>query len=153
VQGLNDARGMGLVDRLPRVHAVQTHGAYPLERAYARVAGLADATRMRYARTHRSQFMWPWEREPRSIAHGILDDETYDWAAVVEGMLDTRGHPIVVGEDDLRTANALARESTASDVDYTGTAGLAGFIHALATTPSMRHETIALIFSGARRPE
>ena len=55
--------------------------------------------RLRFASHHRSEFMWPWEEEPRSIAHGILDDETYDWLAVVEGMLATGGRPLVVGED------------------------------------------------------
>ena len=23
--------------------------------------------------------MWAWETTPASVAHGILDDETYDW--------------------------------------------------------------------------
>ena len=54
-----------------------------------------------YAAHHRSEFMWPWEHEPHSIAHGILDDETYDWLAVVEGMLATGGGPLVVGEETL----------------------------------------------------
>jgi hypothetical protein len=29
------------------------------------------------------------------VATGILDDETYDWRAVVEGMLTTGGRPLV----------------------------------------------------------
>ena len=53
--------------------------------------------------------MWPWETEPHSIAHGILDDETYDWAAVVEAMLTTGGRPVVVSEELLARANQLAR--------------------------------------------
>ena len=80
------------------------------------------------AAQHRSEFMWPWENEPHSIAHGILDDETYDWLAVVEAMLATGGQPIVVDEDTLAHANALARRATGSDVDYTGSAGLAGLL-------------------------
>ena len=43
-----------------------------------------------------------------SVATGILDDETYDWRAVVEGMLPTRGQPLVVSEDVLLKANRLA---------------------------------------------
>ncbi len=148
VQGYADARGMGLIDRIPVVHAVQTQGAFPLARAFTRVGDLAAGARMPFARTHRSRFMWPWEQEPRSVAQGILDDETYDWAAVVEGMLETGGHPVVVDETALLSANALARESTASDVGHTGTAGLAGLIHALATAPAMRRESVAVIFSG-----
>ena len=56
---------------------------------------------LHYAATHRSEFMWPWEEEPISIATGILDDETYDWLAVVEGMLLTGGVPLVVDEQTL----------------------------------------------------
>ena len=69
--------------------------------------------------------------EPRSIAHGILDDETYDWLAVVEGMLATGGHPVVVDERTLVDANKLARLATGSDVDHTGSAGLAGLLEPL----------------------
>ena len=43
-----------------------------------------------WAARHRSAFMWPWETEPHSVADGILDDETYDWLAVVRGMLAQR---------------------------------------------------------------
>ena len=50
--------------------------------------------------------MWPWEDEPRSIAHGILDDETYDWLAVVEGLLRSGGGALVVDEETLQRANA-----------------------------------------------
>lgn len=152
VRGFARAKRLGLVDRVPRIHAVQTRGAFPLARAYARVAALAGEDRMQQARAHRSQFMWPWEAEPRSVAHGILDDETYDWAAVVEGMLDTGGSPIVVDEVRLEAANALAREATAIDVDHTGSAGLAGVVNALAADPSIGGESIAVIFSGRRRP-
>jgi threonine synthase len=67
--------------------------------------------------------MWPWETEPRSIAHGILDDETYDWAAVVEGMLRSGGSPIVVDDDELHAANRLARDTTRVEVSHTGSAG------------------------------
>jgi threonine synthase len=104
-----------------------------------------------YARHHRSAFMWPWEVEPQSVAGGILDDETYDWAAVVEGMVRTGGYPIVVDEDALLHANAIARSTTGIDVDHTGSAGLAGLIALARTVPDVRDEHVAVIFSGVRR--
>jgi threonine synthase len=116
---------------LPALLAVQTTGASPLARAYRRVAervaaGEAPDKVLAYAATHRSQFMWPWETEPRSVAHGILDDETYDWLAVVGALLASGGQPVVVDEAGLEEANRLARKATGLVVDHTGSAGLAG---------------------------
>jgi threonine synthase len=127
-QGLEDGRTLGVLERLPALMAVQTEGAFPLARAYDRVA--AANKDLTYAATHRSQFMWPWESTPQSIAHGILDDETYDWLAVVKAMLATGGHPTVVGETTLEEANRLARKTTGIDVDHTGSAGFAGALQA-----------------------
>jgi threonine synthase len=90
--------------------------------------------------------MWPWESEPTSIATGILDDETYDWCAVVTGMLETGGWPVVVSEEQLRQANELARSATVIDVDPTGSAGLAGLMEA-----SQDEEQVAVLFTGKRR--
>ena len=174
VQGLAHARRAGSLSRLPRIYTVQTAGGHPLARAYdrlvARMPGVVESEpgssrvrqgiaengalvdeAMSYARQHRSQFMWPWEQEPRSIAHGILDDETYDWAAVVEGMLRTGGRPIVVGEERLAQANAIARAATGIDVDHTGSAGLAGLMEALPQEPALQNARVAVIFSGVRR--
>ena len=178
VKGFDEARRAGVITRLPAFHGVQTAGAYPLARAYQRLVELfPDASPARtprpgspaslaeglarehapideglaFARTHRSQFMWPWEREPRSIAHGILDDETYDWAAVVEGMLRSGGRPVVVSEERLREANERGRSATGINVDHTGSAGLAGLLEALSDDEALRHSRVAVIFSGAVR--
>jgi threonine synthase len=95
--------------------------------------------------------MWPWEEEPRSVAHGILDDETYDWLAVVEGMLETGGEALVVDEPSLEAANALACETTGIDVDHTGSAGLAGLLDLRARGRVADDEKVAVLFTGAVR--
>ena len=97
--------------------------------------------------------MWPWEEEPKSVATGILDDETYDWAAVVGGMLATHGSPVVVSEDTLREANALALEATAIDVDHTGSSGLAGLLELARRGEIGSNERVAVLFTGIRRRE
>jgi len=140
---------------VPRLHAVQTLGGHPLQRAYQRVLdrlkkeSIDDA--LKYAATHRSEFMWPWETEPKSIAHGILDDETYDWLAIVRAMIETGGHPVIVDEATLKEANAIARKRTGIDVDPTGSSGLAGALamHEAGALPT--HESIGVIFSGVTR--
>jgi threonine synthase len=95
--------------------------------------------------------MWPWEHEPHSIARGILDDETYDWLAVVEGMLDTGGRPLVVGEETLADANRLGRSATGIDVDPTGSAGLAGLLALRDAGEIGDDERVAVLFTGVVR--
>jgi threonine synthase len=159
IESFDECVALGALPRAPRVHTVQTTGAWPLRRAFDRVAGRvpADATAgdrrsaLSYAATHRSEFMWPWETEPHSVAHGILDDETYDWLAVVEGMLQTGGSPVVVGEDILVRANGLAASATGIDVDPTGSAGLAGLLALRDGGALGDHERVAVLFTGVRR--
>lgn len=173
IQGLRLARDAGALRTLPRIYAVQTQGAAPLARAWERVATHlgADpsappaerAAKLRtidprrrdealaFAATHRASFMWPWEEAPHSIAHGILDDETYDWVEVVRGMLESGGHPLVVDEATLLRANKLGREATGIPVDPTGTSGLAGLLSLLAEQPQLVGASAGVIFSGRDR--
>jgi threonine synthase len=158
LQGIGEAVGLGAVDRLPRVHTVQTAGGHPLERAYARVRAALPASpgpaeiaaAMHDAARHRSAFMWPWEGEPRSIATGILDDETYDWRAVVDGMLSTGGRPLVVSEERLDRAHDLGR-AAGYPVDPTGSSGLAGLLDLVATGDVGPDDRVAVLFTGVER--
>jgi len=70
-----------------------------------------------------------WENTPHSLAHGILDDFTYDWYTLIRGMFRSGGWPVIVSEDDIRRAHTLAGEHTDIPVDPTGTSGLAGLLH------------------------
>jgi threonine synthase len=159
VQALREAADLGALTRLPRIHTVQTTGAHPLERAYARVRALLpdepapDAIRktMAAAAQHRSAFMQPWPQEPASVATGILDDETYDWRAVVEGMLATGGRPLVVSEDSLTQANRLAVARTGIPVDPTGSSGLAGLLEMRRSGQVGDRDRVAVLFTGLER--
>ncbi len=150
-EALSDAKGLGRIHRLPRIDTVQTHGSSPLRRAYELIAGNSSPNALTEAARHRSRFMWPWEPEPHSIAHGIIDDETYDWVAVVEAMIETKGRPFLVDEETLANGNELARELTGIDVDPTGSAGLAG-LGALRETGEVGvDERVAVLFTGRIR--
>ena len=141
-QGFAIAVAAGLARRAPRLIAVQTAGCAPLERAWRRLDG-AD---LRQAAQHRSRFMWPWESAPASLAHGILDDETYDWWEVIKAMRETGGEATVADEAAIARALSLARAHTAIPVSATGAAGLAG---ALASSRAGR--SAAAVFSGVER--
>jgi threonine dehydratase len=155
MQALRYAHRAGVLAHLPRMHAVQTTGAWPLKRAWdllqEQLQTLGEIDAVERATKHRSEFMWPWEQTPRSIARGILDDETYDWLAIVKAMLASKGVPVVVEEVTLEEANALARESTGIEVDHTGSAGLAGLMRLRNEGVVKPGERVAVIFSGARR--
>jgi threonine synthase len=156
-QGFREAAELGALDRQPALHTVQTRGAFPLTRAFERVVlwrdehGVADEAALAYARTHRHEFMWAWEEAPHSVAHGILDDETYDWVAVVGAMLATAGSAVVVDEDELRQANDLAFDATGIPADHTGTAGLAGLMELRRQGEIDDDERVAVLFTGIRR--
>jgi threonine synthase len=123
----------------------------PRDADQAASARAAVGEALDYARTHRHEFMWPWEEEPKSIAHGILDDETYDWLAVVRGLLETEGWPVTVGENTLEEANQLARETTGIDVDHTGSSGFAGLVELRKEREVGDGEKVAVLFTGVRR--
>jgi threonine synthase len=106
---------------------------------------------MAHATAHRSAFMQPWDEEPKSVATGILDDETYDWRAVVEGMLLTGGQPLVVSEDLLLGANRLAVAETGIQVDPTGSSGLAGLLHMRHSGVIGEDDRAAVLFTGIQR--
>ena len=159
-RGMADAVRMRWLDALPRLHTVQTEGAAPLVRAWRllreRIVAMGRAESvddwMAVAAAHADELMWPWEETPHSVAHGIVDDVTYDWLGVVDAMLRSGGSPSTVSEQELMRANELARQHTRIDVDHTGSAGLAGLLHFNATAESPRNDqTIAVLFTGIRR--
>ena len=156
IEGLAEARRLGASTADPRIHPVQARSVAPLARAHERLAHRLDtdtptSADMAWAARHRSAFMWPWETEPHSVASGILDDETYDWLAIVRGTLASGGSPVVVDEATLLEANDIARSTTGIDVDPTGSAGLAGLLELRRHGLVGSNETVAVIFTGVRR--
>lgn len=117
--------------------AVQAEGCAPLERAVAAVGDDLDPA------SRWGEVMTPWE-EPHSLADGILDDETYDWLAVLEAMRASGGRPVVVSEPAVVEAVEVAR-SAGLRVSPTGAAGVAALIEGAQSGP------VAVIASGVDR--
>ncbi len=102
---------------------------------------------LQFAVSNRSSHMWVWEETPVSVAGGILDDETYDWFALVGAMICTEGWPLVVDDETLLEANSFS----GSHADETGTAGLAGVVALHRSGLLSDHEDVLCVFSGVRR--
>jgi len=141
-QGFALAAKTGMIARSPKIFAVQTAGCAPLDRAWR---GVGDLDLSEVA-AHRSRFMWPWELPPVSIAHGILDDETYDWLEIAKALRTTGGESLVAKEEQVIKAHQLACAHTSIPVSATGSAGLAGVLAA-----PTQGGNIAVIFSGIDR--
>ncbi len=178
----------------PRLYPVQTHGAFPLRRAWLAVAvevarELGDAALIEQAQAltrtgepqqdqrfaaklharlatpagqaalqralhtatqERARFMWPWEEAPHSVAHGILDDETYDWLALVRGTLESGGFPVIASEELLVRAHAQGR-AAGYHADPTGTSGLAGLLVLAQAGVLAAGEPAVVLFTGVER--
>ncbi len=130
------ARSAGLH---PRLFAVQAEGCAPLPRAWQR---------WRSGARRWDDVMWPWETEPHSAASGILDDETYDWLGIIEGIEESNGSAVVVPEALVVEAGELTRRTTTIDASPTGTAGLAGLLAMRSEVAD--DEQVVVVFSGRR---
>ncbi len=178
LHALRDAVSLGVLPQLPRLYTVQTGGAWPLRRAYERVvqdigvrAGKTPPSSPRscaewlleavppwilddvlhHAATHRARYMWPWEDTPHSVAGGILDDETYDWWALVEGMIHSGGWPVIVDEATLIAAQQSVLQHTGVRATATGTAGVAGLMHMLRSGELRPGERVGVLLTGRER--
>ena len=152
----------------PVLHAVQTEACAPLYRAWDALTGelehdspggvaaavldrgLADSLIGR-ARAEPDRYMWAWDSVGMSAASGILDDVTYDWLPVIDGMLRSGGWPIVVPETDIVAAHHAVHAETTIDADATGTAGLAGMISANRTGDLADDDTLVALVTGTTR--
>lgn len=127
--------------RSVRLDTVQAEGCAPLAAAWERATAIDQPHR------YWAQVMRPWP-EPRSIADGILDDETYDWIADFDAMVESSGRPIVASEADIERAHRMAGEA-GYRVSPTGSAGLAGVL-TIADDLHV-HEHVAVVMSGVAR--
>ena len=154
IAGFRNALAAAIDVPLPRFDTVQTRGAFPLARAYERVATrvATGETPTRHSPTQPAtgrRSCGPGRSAPHSIAHGILDDETYDWGCRRRGCSRrAEGHswgralleanaPRPGGDRDRCRPHRIVRPRR---VDRAGRRG--------ALDPD---ETVAVIFSGVRR--
>ncbi len=98
------------------------------------------------------RFMWPWDgAAPHSLAHGILDDVTYDWYFLLRAVLRSGGTAEILSEQTIRNAYEKAHLYTGIPVCPTGASGLAGLIQLQASGAIASGEAVGLFFTGFDR--
>ena len=98
------------------------------------------------------RFMWPWDgAAPHSLAHGILDDVTYDWYYLLEALLRTGGRAETIREETILYAHGAAQGHTGIPACPTGASGLAGLIQLTDSGAIDPSESVALFFTGFDR--
>jgi threonine synthase len=101
---------------------------------------------------HPGRFMWPWDgATPHSLAHGILDDLTYDWYYLLEAILRTGGRAEVLREETIRHAHSAAQRHTGIPVCPTGASSLAGLIQLTGSGAVDPSDSVVLFFTGFDR--
>lgn len=119
-------------------------------RAAFRSAPVREALRAAAASPER--FMWAWDgAPPHSQAHGILDDETYDWYFLAQALLRTGGQAVVAPEPLVGKAHELALAHTSVSVSATGSAGLAGLLALKQAGIVPDSARVGLFFTGLNR--
>ncbi len=98
------------------------------------------------------RFMWPWDgAAPHSLAHGILDDITYDWYFLLRAVLRSGGRAEILSEGTISDAYEKAHFHTGIPVCPTGASGLAGLIQLQASGAVAPGESVGLFFTGFDR--
>jgi len=127
IKGFIEFKELGLINRLPKIHAVQGEGCAPLVAAWERFSGKKPKN-LKAARELLSMdatLMHAWEG-PHGIAEGILDDVTYDYQYCIEGLFRTGGTAITVTDDEIVEAQGMISKTTGLFPCPTASVGVAG---------------------------
>jgi len=123
-----------------------------VEYARDKFTGSTVQDALRRAAREPARFMRAWDGPtPHSLAHGILDDETYDWFFLTRAMLRTGGRCVITPEPMVARAHELALKHTDVPVSATGAAGLAGLMALKESDAVQASESVGLFFTGINR--
>jgi len=139
-KGIRDLKEVGLVDTYPRLVPVQPKGNQALTRA---IRG-----------GQRFDQIVP-EAYPESVASGLLDPFPWDGDSALEGVRETRGTAVSVGDPEIMRAVRDLAACEGVFAEPSGAAGLAG-LRALLGEGSVKKDDMAVILvtgSGLKEPD
>lgn len=133
-KGFRDLLNLGLIEKIPRLVAVQPEGNHPLVRAWKE---RADPFNIR-----------PWERPPETIATGLEDTYPWDGDAGLRALYETDGYGVVVSDEEIVEAMKMLAKYEGVFAEPSGAAGLAGAVKAYREGLIDRDEEVVVLVTG-----
>ncbi len=125
----------GLIDKIPKIHAVQAEGCAPFVKAF-----------------NEKKDLEAWEN-PQTVAGGLADNYTWDWRGGLDALLNTDGIALTVSDREILEAKRLLSRIEGIFSEPTGAASLAGIIKfgdEIKTRKLMKaDDTICCVVTGA----
>ncbi|MDW7977332.1 MAG: pyridoxal-phosphate dependent enzyme, partial [Candidatus Caldarchaeum sp.] len=139
-KGLRDLMQLGLIDSYPSIVPVQPAGNQPLASAIKKGKAFSD--------------IQP-EKNPRSIASGLLDPYPWDGDAVIEGVKATHGCAETVEEDEIRESVRLLARMEGVFAEPSGAVGVLAAKKLLEAGWLDKSDTVVVLAtgSGLKEPE
>ncbi|MDW8359942.1 MAG: threonine synthase [Candidatus Caldarchaeum sp.] len=139
-KGLRDLMQLGLIDSYPSIVPVQPAGNQPLASAIKQGKAFSD--------------IQP-EKNPRSIASGLLDPYPWDGDAVIEGVKATHGCAETVEEDEIRESVRLLARMEGVFAEPSGAVGVLAAKKLLEAGWLDKSDTVVVLAtgSGLKEPE
>jgi len=129
-KGFSEFKELGVVDGMPKMHAVQGAGCAPLVKA---------------VREKKEITTW---KDPRTIASGLADPFTWDGDRVIEAMKINGGTAVAVEDDPIIEAQRMLAKYEGIFAEPTGSASLAGMLELVNEGVISKDETVVVEITG-----
>jgi len=133
-KGLREFYDMGLIDRLPKIVAVQSKGNAPFVRAFKE--------KMEFPKIE------PWDH-PETVAEGLEDPYPWDADMGLKALKDTDGDAVAVDDSLILEAERILAQKEGLFIEPSGVTGLAGLMQFLDEGKVDKSDTVAILLTGS----
>lgn len=133
-KGFRDFEELGLIQKLPRMVAVQSTGCAPLVRAYEQGVDPLKIV--------------AWKR-PDSVATGLMDPFPWDGDAALKALRESNGSAIAVSNSEILEAQRLLAKTEGIFAEPSGVTSLAGLMKLAGAGSIERSDSIVVEITGS----
>lgn len=133
-KGIREFYDMGLIDRMPKIIAVQSEGNAPFVRAWKQ--------------GKEPPFIEPWDH-PETIAEGLEDPYPWDADIGLKALRDTKGDAVAVSDDKIAEAEKLLGKYEGLFIEPSGATGLAGLMQLIEEGTIDKDDRVAILLTGS----